>query len=274
MNRYQRSTIKLSVIFISLNKKGLASIMKKFYYFLFISLPLCFAPNALSQNARSLFSSGTGVSIENKAPNAVSRPATGESTRVSKEKDFTGLSYSVYQELEGGNLSKVSPKKSFRTGDRIRVVVLTNKDGYLSVFNIDPARKLSLVSEQRAKSGENINIPEKGFLKFVGAAGAEELIFVLSARPLPQSAKNTKNTDVVVALACVSAKVVTRSLVVADSTGNEFNVIEGDGSCAEKKGTTRSLVVEVADDSGYGVVPAAALESGQMLTLKIKLHHE
>ena len=154
------------------------------------------------------------------------------------------------------------------------MAVRANKNGYLSVVNISPEGKASIVSEQQANVSADVNVPEKGFLKFVGNKGVEQLVFVLSAKPLSQNTQGKPNMAAVVASACGSAKGSTRALVVDDTAGNEFNVVDINGSCAESKGTTRGLVVEVAQDSGYGVVPAASLIAGQMLTLRIKLRHE
>ena len=238
----------------------------------FLHAPLCF-----SQNARSLFSAGSGATFESKAANSPQAGAVASSVPqagATTSPDYTGLSYSLFLESQNGSVNKVSPKRVFKTGDRIQVVVRANKDGFLSVVNINPQGKSSVVSEQRATAGVDMNVPEKGFLKFVGAKGAEHLVFVLSAKPLSQAAAPIPNMAAVVAAACGSAKGGTRSLVADDSAGNEFSVVESNGSCAEKKGTTRSLVVEVSDDSGYGVVPAATIASGQILTLRVVLRHE
>jgi len=270
---------------------------------------LAWPGTALSQDARALFSSGSGTSIENqstqrasttqqaspavkaaKASGSASNQAGASSTtqqaspaeKAAKASGsasnqagaYAGLSYSIFQQMGNGEVRKVSPKKSFNTGDRIRVSVRANSDGSLSVLNINPEGKSSVLSEQDVRAGVEVSVPDKGFLKFVGSKGIEQLIFVLSSKPLPKGSPNKPNMAQVLASSCPSAKSGTRSLVADDSSGNEFNVLEGNGSCAASKGSTRSLVVEVAENTGYGVVPATTLNDGQLLMLKINLRHE
>ncbi len=238
-------------------------------------ISLLHVPIGFAQNARSLFSSGTGVTVGNKVGGAqTAAPSTSAAQEKGQANNYTGMSYSIFQEVEGGALSKVSPKKIFKTGDRIRVVVKTNRNGFISVVNIDPDGKASTISEQQAAANGTVNVPEKGFLKFVGKSGEEQLLFMLAAKPLSQSGQGKPNMAVVVATACDSPKGSTRALVADDSAGNQFNVVEANGTCATSKGSIRSVVVELVEDAGYGVVPADTLASGQILKLRIKLRHE
>jgi hypothetical protein len=226
--------------------------------------------NVHCQSARALFNAGNGITFESNLGEA-----GGPLKNISAKKlnsEFTGISYSIFKEMENSVLKKVSPKTTFSTGDRIRVAVQVNKKGYLSVVNIDPEGKATLISMKAAIPGNFINVPDKGFLKFVGAKGIEQLIFVLSAKPLPQFENPTPKIVSYFATACNSA--ASRSIMIDDSTENKFNLVNTNGTCAVNNGSTRSLVVEVADDSGFGVVSDSILASGQIMTLKINLHHE
>ena len=84
------------------------------------------------------------------------------------------------------------------------------------------------------------------------------------------------NTNILESLteACGSKNVAARALVVDDVAGNQFSVLDNSGKCSVSSNSTRSLVVEVEEDSGYGVLPLGDLNSGALLTLKIKLVHE
>ena len=111
----------------------------------FLQAPLCF-----SQNARSLFSNGSGATFESKAANSPQAGAVASSVPqagATTSPDYTGLSYSLFLESQNGSVNKVSPKRVFKTGDRIQVVVRANKDGFLSVVNINPQGKSSVVSD-------------------------------------------------------------------------------------------------------------------------------
>jgi hypothetical protein len=56
-------------------------------------------------------------------------------------------------------------------------------------------------------------------------------------------------------------------LVVDDAAGNQFSVLDNSGKCGTSSASTRSLVVEIEEDSGYGVLPVGDLSSGALLTL-------
>ncbi len=251
--------------------------MKKIASWLLVAGSVVLMTNAYAQGARSLFSNSSGVTFDTSAgaaQNTTKKPALNRPADKSPRNNFTGLSYSILRESASGAFLKVSPKTVFETGDHIRVVVQTNKAGHLSVVNIDPDGKVAVLSEQPAGAGTTLNVPEKGYLKFSGAKGIEQMVFILSAKPLPLSAQDRAKTAVTYALACGAAMVNSRSLVVDDSSGGEFGVVERNGTCAQGQNSTRSLVVEVAEDSGYGVVPDATLGAGQVMTLRIKLRHE
>lgn len=231
-----------------------------------------------AQDARSLFSAGSGAKFETFSKNTQNTTSPSRDVKAankSTEQKYSGLSYSIYQELSNEKIEKVSPKKVFRTGDRIRIDVTSNKSGELLVVNINPEGKSSVVSEQSVVAGKVVNVPSKGFLKFVGERGVENLFFVLSEKNPTQKTLSSTRIETIV-IACLNVKADTRSLVVDDSAGNEFKVINSNGTCAtDRSGTaTRSLVVDVADNTGYGVIPSSRLGEGQILTLRIKLRHE
>ena len=181
--------------------------------------------NVYCQSARALFSAGNGITFESKlgdAAGVVKNPQEKKVSAKDPNSEFTGISYSIFKEFENNALKKVSPKTTFSTGDRIRVAVQVNKKGYLSVVNIDPEGKATIVSRQTATPGVSVNVPDKGFLKFVGAKGIEQLIFVLSAKPLPQLENAKLNMVSSFATACNSAVIASRSLMIDDSTGNSL----------------------------------------------------
>ena len=224
-----------------------------------------------AQSARSLFSNSSGVTFNAKS-GEVSDKAISTSGASQKE-SYSGLRYELLQEFPNGEVKKVSPNKTFKDGDRIKVILSSNKTGELSVVNIDPQGKPSLLMEKRISAGENINVPTKGFLKFVGEPGVEQLIFALSAKSMKQKAAELGNPMTTIISSCFRNQ-NTRSLAIEDSAGNQSALIDSNGKCAESnKATTRSLVVDVSEDSGYAVIPDNALAEGQILTLKINLRH-
>lgn len=244
-----------------------------------VILLLSIACNSFSQDARSLFVNGNGVNIDSKNESTEKSAATKNTKKNIEAKDYSGISYSMFQKMNDGDIKKISPQKKFKTGDQIKISIRINKKGYLSIINIDPSGKLNLLEEKNAIPNSDINIPDKGFLKFSGEKGIEQLVILLSSKPFNSSnteAKEDSNTIETIATACDLEDRKTRSLVVSDDQGNQFNVISQEGKCLPLKspGNTRSLKVELNDDTGYGVIPTTDLKTGQILALKIKLYHE
>lgn len=232
-----------------------------------------------NENARALFNSGTGVKFDAHAPVKESGDRPPQVKVVHRDPgQFVGLSYTIYEESINGQLREVDPGTRFQTNDRIMVEVSANAHGVISVANVNPAGEFSFLGEQQVEPGRVVRVPERGFLRFVGNPGQEKLIFLLSAEPLRyQGPKDERVYKVFTS--CESTVTVsgTRTLVADDSAGNEFRVIREDGNCvvqASEESNTRSLVVDVSEKKGYGVVPAAQLSSGSILALGINLYHD
>lgn len=233
---------------------------------------------AHAQEARSLFSAGHGVNIESKYESSPKNNTAKNAKNNTEIKEYSGLSYSFYQKMNDGNIKKISPQKKFTTGDQIKIILKVNQKGFLSILNIDPVGKLTVLAEKKATPNIDVTIPEKGFLKFSGDKGIEQLIFLLSSKPIKNNAE-TLGAGVSlegVAAACESEQKNTRSLIVSDELGNQFNVVTPNGKCAvtENAASTRGLKVEVSEEIGYGVIPSDDLNTGQILSLKLKLQHE
>ena len=267
-------------------------------FILFIAL--CSA-NVMAQKARSLFDSGTGVAIESNAnatydvPVANAPPAavgTNVATKVSnpvkppvdKPKErFVGLSYTVFQEMPSGEMRKVSPDTSFKTGDRIKVEVMSNLSGRLMVANIGPQGDFNEIGTQQVAAKKPISVPETGFLKFVGTPGKEQLMFVLAdpkmaaKTPAAQKVNASSNLNWVTISSDCQKKPASRSLIVDDSAGNQYQILNADGSCGLQSASaskSRSLVVDVSEKSGYGVITEGALSNGNVLALIVNLRHK
>ena len=60
-----------------------------------------------------------------------------------------------------------------------------------------------------------------------------------------------------------------------DAGGQNYQLLDDKGSCKtkNKNSKTRSIIVDVEDDVGYGVVESEALKTGSLLSLIINLKH-
>jgi hypothetical protein len=238
-----------------------------FRYF-FLMMAITASGHLSAQSARALFSTDSGTKISSQSTEK--KPEKNATQKTS----YAGLQYTIFQRLDQDKTVKVSPSKKFKSGDQIKVIVTSNKKGILTAINISSDGEISVLSEQSLKAGAEVTVPSKGFLKFVGKTGVEQLIFVLSEAPFSKQKQVNNNIVESLSEACGSKNVAARGLVVDDAAGNQFSVLDNSGKCSMASASTRSLVVEVEEDSGYGVLPVGDLNSGALLTLKLKLVHE
>lgn len=160
---------------------------------------------------------GSGSSAPRRKPRR--RPATtaAKSTNKSTTKSTTastntgasvkaystpplGMGYTLYMRDENGEAVRIDPSRSFRTGERVRILLETNSDGYLYIFNTtDNGDPVMIYPDVRLDDGGNyieahvpIEIPSSEeadenfrWFTFDNKPGTERLYVVFSREPLP-----------------------------------------------------------------------------------------
>ena len=111
-----------------------------------------------------------------------------------------GMGYTLYMRNENGEAVRVDPSRSFRTGERVRILLETNTDGYLYIFNTtDNGDPVMIYPDTRLDEGGNyieahvpIEIPSREeqdenfrWFTFDNKPGTERLYIVFSRDPLP-----------------------------------------------------------------------------------------
>jgi len=109
-----------------------------------------------------------------------------------------GLGYTLYMRDSSGNAVRVDPSQEFHAGDRIRLSLETNTDGYLYIFHTEnDGTPEMLYPDVRLEKGSNrvqahvpYEIPwnEPGvenWFKFDANPATERLYIVLTRQPLP-----------------------------------------------------------------------------------------
>jgi Domain of unknown function (DUF4384) len=140
--------------------------------------------------ARDLFLSGS----QSADP---SRPVGAKSDKTVKGPSPLGLRYSIVKQIDGESI-EVDPESVFRSGDRIRLNVQANDNGYLYIVlrgssgrwsPLFPSKEI-LSGDNRVKKGGEYEIPLGSvWFAFDEQQGTEKLFIVLARQPEPDFEK-------------------------------------------------------------------------------------
>src|ERR1051325_5862098 len=111
-----------------------------------------------------------------------------------------GLGYTLFMRDANGDAVRVDPEREFRTGDRVRVSMETNTDGYLYIFNTtDNGDPVMIYPDAQLDEGGNYveaHVPYEvpastaseerlRWFTFDAKPGTERLYIVVTREPLP-----------------------------------------------------------------------------------------
>ena len=171
-----------------------------------------------------------------------------------------GLSYWIEVVGADGQKRRVTADRVFRSGDRIRLRVISNRDGYLSLLNVGSTGKSTLLfphpaiggGQSLVKANTSYEVPPGAMIRFDDNPGVETLFVMLSTKPLDDTFVPG-----------------TRSF-----TQEETQQVT---AMARHRGA-KDLVVEVdtvsAQPASYAVAPLSSMQGGQMIAIEIRLRHE
>lgn len=123
---------------------------------------------------------------------AESRPVEGKIVPVSHSSKPLALRYSVMKLSDDGRYQEVDAASTFRSGDRIRIALQVNDDGYLYVVHqgssgvwkaLFPSTEVDHGSN-RVQPERTYDIPPSGRFYFDEQAGVEKLFLVVARRPV------------------------------------------------------------------------------------------
>lgn len=225
----------------------------------FLVFLFCTPIYALSDEngAKAIFHTGEGPTVIAGSSEVDSN--AGKKSEIVKTEKYLGISYWIDLLDSDGKLTRVSPTKTFSSGDRIKLIIESNRNGYLYVLNIgssgnshvlfpNPGVKSNLIT-----AGLPYAIPFKTYMRFDSTPGEETLLIMLSPRPVENFGPSTP------ASGPLDNQQTNQVIQMARATGAKDIVLEND-----------SLGPAPAT---YAVAPVSSLES-KAITLQVKLVHK
>lgn len=137
--------------------------------------------------AKALFDSGEGTTVGmsvGQEPAKKAAHATRTAAAPAKEK-YVGISYQLMVLSDDGRMTAVSKNRTFRTGERVKIMARTNRPGYLAVLNRGSSGQTHVLYHEYVEPFAMLEIPRGTNLRFVGAPGKEDVVLMLSDQPNP-----------------------------------------------------------------------------------------
>jgi hypothetical protein len=145
-----------------------------------VFMPLSADAQKSPKGAKAIFDSGDGASVRMSSGG----PASSAPAAPAPEK-YVGISYKLALLKPNGDFSIVPKTRTFRSGERIKMLVRTNRPGYLTIMNIGPTGNTTVLFNEYVEAKQLYEIPKSTALKFAGAPGTEKVMIMLSGSPNP-----------------------------------------------------------------------------------------
>ncbi|NWF98603.1 MAG: DUF4384 domain-containing protein [Nitrospirae bacterium] len=252
------------------------------------------------KGAKAIFDSGEGPSVGMSVGHAKTK--TSSAITEPKEK-YTGISYQLLLLSDDGQFKVVPKTRAFKSGERIKMLIRTNRPGYMTIYNIGSSGRTNLLFNDYVEAFTLHEIPKNTNFLFTGTPGTETILVMLSDQQYPagnqtttastppsntppsytppSSTSTASNTELPPPPSIVASLEGAKSLrnkgakdiVVEDSMQNTYAVISPKNGWKPVQGGMKDIVLESSAGSNYGVIPASTIADGGILTLQIKLKH-
>lgn len=204
----------------------------------------------------------------------------------------TGLQYWI--ELKrGGKVQNVSNKFAFKSGDKIRIHVKSNIDGYAYVMLLEGSRGEHSVlfpdshfhDNNKVRSNHDIPIPAEGYLAFDQNPGTEKLVLLLSRTQLDAAkyiADKARTRVQIAALPNGSKDLIPGSVVLAyadqDSNGANTGQSSAQSTTASSnsvdKQDSNKLVANNENSDNPAVTTLIQKNPEEVLAVDVALMHQ
>ena len=138
------------------------------------------AQKAAPKGAKAIFDSGDGAAVRMSSGG----PAPAAAAAPAPEK-YVGISYKLALLKPNGDFTIVPKTRTFKTGERMKILVRTNRPGYMTIMNIGPTGNTAVLFNEYVEAKQLYEIPKSTALRFAGAPGTEKIMIMLSGNPNP-----------------------------------------------------------------------------------------
>jgi len=262
---------------------------------------------AAPKGAKAIFDSGEGPA----SGASVASPKPTATAQAPKVERYVGISYQLMLVKDDGSIQAVTKARTFRSGERVKMLVRTNRPGYLTILNIGPTGNTNVLFNEYIEAATFTEIPKGTVMKFAGPAGTEKLLVMLSDNPNPMGgsapattasapsspapAAPTASAPPAPAPSAAAAdmppppppamvasnmeggksfqKTTGKKDIVMDSMDSSYAVIDPREGYKARRAGGKDMVLESQGGTNYGVVPVSAVSGGGILTLQVNLKH-
>ena len=115
-----------------------------------------------------------------------------EGQKIQLPQSRQGILYSFQKLEEDCNVIEVNESYKFRNGDRFQLRLAANFEGYLYLYNQTAAGRLEQIYPGAAAKGKQIQplreymVPREDWFRFDSSTGPEELLVLISLKPLDE----------------------------------------------------------------------------------------
>ena len=134
------------------------------------------------KGAKALFDSGEGSAVRMSSGPKTAPTAVAEAP---KQEKYVGIAYKLALIKPNGDFTIVPKSHVFRTGDRVKLLVRSNRSGYLTILNIGSSGNTHVLFNDYVEARTIHEIPRDSNFRFVGQPGTEKVLIMLSGNPNP-----------------------------------------------------------------------------------------
>jgi Domain of unknown function (DUF4384) len=226
----------------------------------------------------SLASNSGETKVTRRAPKKINTKLNEENEFIADEpvqaSQYAGIKYWVDMESDKG-LDRVATNHVFRAGDRIKIRIVPNINGYLYVYNKGTTGRQTRLfpagdsSSARVATGVTYTVPAAGLMRFDENPGREEIGVFLTDRPISMDGTDDK-------IAQSGQRATYASATPVSCKGSKDLILNMD--CVRKSTGSKDLLLEKSTDNHgvaeYAVAPMSDVSAGQSVSINFFLNHK